>query len=692
MAVTKLKNYVDVTGGISKKDPQAIADNEFTSLKNFKYDEELKLVTRRGYAAFGSAMSDTVVLLDDCEDITDWAVSGDASTLTLDTTNPLRGAGSLNFDISAYSTGTSKLTLTAGATVDMSTSASIGFRVKFPTDYNSANYTDTKARIGSSASDYYEWTITDPTANESTFIYVDITDATTTGTPDMAAVDFFELEITTVAGYAGYTDWIVDSIKGYSSTSDKPITSGHYWRNSVNLKTNLIAVCGSGLFLYDETTTHWEEIDSGLTELETATDIAGNVTRWDFMTFGSDANGNDVVYMLNGVDNYRSWNGVAITDHGAVMGRYVRNVNTFLAITGDDAAPNAVKRSAANPADATPARFSSTTIIGKYDEGRINAINEISLFAILYKDSKSYSLDISNGATIPIDSQNGGFSNRAIANVENGVLYYTGSGIDFLEQKEGSIGGAALISSQFTSHLSEYFADIKPGRKNANFSTYMTEVHNYLFTFDSNDDDIPDKTLVYSSLTGTWSEYVLPLSYHFTRYVTSSGIKKYLLCGANSGNMYEIESGFSDNDTEYECRIETKEYDFGDITLSKYFESIDIVGLKSLGTPIEVEVWIDGSLVKSGQITDEMLDKTSSPHTVGSSPTGLLPLTGTGIETETSSLTMHPYVARAAVGKTGRKVQIKMYTNATNLMWSLGRIRLAYDEQTIDIFPSANIL
>jgi len=92
----------------------------------------VEIETRKGLGEF-SLVPDSATLVDDCNDITDWAVSGDATNLTLDITNEIRGTGALNFDLSAYSTGTSKLTLTAGSTVDISSDNSyIAFWVKVP--------------------------------------------------------------------------------------------------------------------------------------------------------------------------------------------------------------------------------------------------------------------------------------------------------------------------------------------------------------------------------------------------------------------------------------------------------------------------------------------------------------------------------------------------------------------------------
>ncbi|CAN8139414.1 hypothetical protein THIOSC13_1420004 [uncultured Thiomicrorhabdus sp.] len=131
----------DFSGGLSLVDSLSMEDNQLAEAKNVYFNKDKRLQTRYGYSKYGSPVPDTVVLVDDCEDTTDWTVSGDATNLTLDTTNEIRGSGALNFDVSAYSTGSSKLTLAAGATVDISDAKGyVGLWIKFPTGYDGTGY------------------------------------------------------------------------------------------------------------------------------------------------------------------------------------------------------------------------------------------------------------------------------------------------------------------------------------------------------------------------------------------------------------------------------------------------------------------------------------------------------------------------------------------------------------------------
>ena len=63
---------------------------------------------------------------------------------------------------------------------------------------------------------------------------------------------------------------------------------------------------------------------------------------------------------------------------------------------------------------------------------------------------------------------------------------------------------------------------------------YVPPLGNYYFSFDTGNDRTPDTTLVYSSLTGSWTKYDFPACYDYGTYIDSDGNYKYLLASANS--------------------------------------------------------------------------------------------------------------------------------------------------------------
>jgi len=49
---------------------------------------------------------------------------------------------------------------------------------------------------------------------------------------------------------------------------------------------------------------------------------------------------------------------------------------------------------------------------------------------LVFKDKKIYSVSGALTTSAAIDAQNGGYSHRALRNVENAIMYYSDAGVD----------------------------------------------------------------------------------------------------------------------------------------------------------------------------------------------------------------------------------------------------------------------
>lgn len=159
------------------------------------------------------------VVVSDCESLTadgNWAASGNASNLTLDSDWFVHGIASFNFDMAtSYTSGL--LTVSNLTSVDLSdfeTGGSIFVIVYIP---DTTGLTSFKLRIGSDASNYYEKTVT--VTNENLAFYTginllrfDFASATKTGTVDMENLDYVRLEIVGAGTATASTDWRLDYI------------------------------------------------------------------------------------------------------------------------------------------------------------------------------------------------------------------------------------------------------------------------------------------------------------------------------------------------------------------------------------------------------------------------------------------------------------------------------------------------
>ena len=143
-----------------------------------------------------------------------WAVSGDASNLTLDEVIFSEGNGSLNFDGSGTSFVLTNSTFNGVDLSDFKNKSQLTMDVWLPTI---TNFTSIKVRVGSASGAYWEKTVTAPAGNKAlqtgknkfAFRWADSTE---TSTPDYTAVDYIQITITYGAATVA-TDFRVDDIR-----------------------------------------------------------------------------------------------------------------------------------------------------------------------------------------------------------------------------------------------------------------------------------------------------------------------------------------------------------------------------------------------------------------------------------------------------------------------------------------------
>lgn len=136
------------------------------------------------------------ILLDTMNDDADWTAGGNASSLTDDETNYYQSPASLKFNL-ATSGSQGTLTKTISQ-VDLTDYLGVGvafLAVYLPTG---SVFTSIGAKIGSDASNYYSVSNTENTlgsfvSGEWQLIKLDLASATTTGSPDIANIDYTQV-------------------------------------------------------------------------------------------------------------------------------------------------------------------------------------------------------------------------------------------------------------------------------------------------------------------------------------------------------------------------------------------------------------------------------------------------------------------------------------------------------------------
>lgn len=146
----------------------------------------------------------TQIKISGCESLTEdgtWAISGDGSALALDEQIYTEGQASVSFTITA-SGGTTTVSLTGFSSLDLTNYLANSYIFLDLDCPNDTSLSSVAIRIGSDASNYYEVSgVTtryrgDSIGQGNAQIGFNMASRTTTGTPDVTALDYFALVIT----------------------------------------------------------------------------------------------------------------------------------------------------------------------------------------------------------------------------------------------------------------------------------------------------------------------------------------------------------------------------------------------------------------------------------------------------------------------------------------------------------------
>lgn len=467
--------------------------------------------------------------------------------------------------------------------------------------------------------------------------------------------------------------------KAFADTLSKPITSYFFYQNDWSLTRT--AVCHSGTEFYElnSTGTTWVSKKSWLTEFETVTAKSWRRTKRDYAVY------KNIIYMCDWVNYYATWNGTLYQEHTLQPKcRYLSYLQDRLYGAWDDTNPNSLYYTWALPADGIT--LNANVLVVWWDENwQINWLSELQTSILAFKSTNIYAINVASSSAVPIDTQSGWYSDRSIARVGNSLVYYTDRWVDTLKARSGTTGSSALADSELSADVKELMDKISEFNYNAQVAFYGKKNNNYYFSFDTNNDNIPDRTLVYSSLTKWRSEYTYPTINDYGCYITESQEEKYLF--ASGSSMYEFESWLDDNGIEIEYELETKAYDFDTPWLYKTFDYVDVTWFKNKGSVIDLSLMVEWEIVSQWFITDANIVSNTVTKTLGTSILGSSSLTW---GEDTTDIDMYEYTVRLPVYATGTNISINM--KSTWGVRTFHKARISVDQEPIEVFNYQNIL
>lgn len=365
--------------------------------------------------------------------------------------------------------------------------------------------------------------------------------------------------------------------------------------------------------------------------------------------------------------------------------RYI-NMNTdTLFGSGDDLNPSTLYYSDAAPEDWTS--IDTNQLVVWWDElWRINWLNNFWQLIMAFKSNKIYSIDVAGESALPIDSQTWWFSDRTIANVWNSLVYLTERGVDTLRNRTGVDWVTAIESNPLDEDVRELTSKIEEQNLNCNAALYIKALNNYYITFDTNNDNVPDTTLVYNSLVWSRTQYDYPVVYDYGKYIDSEWNWKYLFASGATDQMYQMEYGYEDDGETISYELETKAFDFWEPGQFKTFSYVDLIVQKAKGSPLYINVNVDWNLVGWSQITNDSNTESSPVQSIWIDPIGLYPLTWDLVNND---IDMYRYILRVPLYATWPNISVNL--NSNWWIWILEQMRIWVNGEPIDVFNYANI-
>lgn len=388
-----------------------------------------------------------------------------------------------------------------------------------------------------------------------------------------------------------------------------------------------------------------------------------------------------------------SWNGLNYKEFWEQPKYRYINMNTDrLYGCWEDLNPNTLYYTDAAPADWST--IDKNAVVIWWDEmWKINGMTALWKVMLVVKSHKVYGVQVPTDASDPwnieaIDSQNGWYSDRAIQNVWNTLVYFSERWVNNLTQRYTSASASTIISDPLDINVSELTSKIIKPSLNSNCALCIERLWNYYFSFDADWDDIPDTTLVYNADCKAWTQYDYPMVYDYGEYLTADGEQKFILASGREDQLYEIETWFDDDGEEIVHVIKSKDYDFWQPWMYKTFEYIDIIWFKQKNTPIRLNIEVDWVASAWWIIDDASIIETWVKMTLWTRPLWLDQLSWD--KWEDSYLDLYEYVVRLPLYVSWWQINFQMVSNWWQ--WTIDRVRIGVNGEPIDLFGYNNIL
>ena len=317
------------------------------------------------------------------------------------------------------------------------------------------------------------------------------------------------------------------------------------------------------------------------------------------------------------------------------------------------------------------------------DEGWvISWLTELQQNVIVTKTNKIYAVNVVTPSVDAIDAQWWAYANRVITNVENGLFIYTDRWVDQLQARDGVSGSASIFSEPMSQKVRLFFDAVDQVNYKFACALYIPSMNKFFCSFDSNNDQIPDKTLVWDTRANAWSEFTYPNLYTYGQYETATQ-KKFLFAPSAWGQLFEMEAWFDDNGADIPVVAVTKNFDFGDPVQLKTFDFVDVSWYKQESWVIEVEVFVDGVSVGLWLVDDGDIDTSTINAGIGITTLGTDTIWSSSTDTD-DRLQLYPFNVKIPFFTRGANIQIALRSEW--VQWILSQMRVSVNTEPVELF------
>jgi hypothetical protein len=328
--------------------------------------------------------------------------------------------------------------------------------------------------------------------------------------------------------------------------------------------------------------------------------------------------------------------------------------------------------------------------IAKDDGDKITGLAKFQEKLIIFKERSIWSMifDTTGAPTVTqMSGSVGCVSHRSIDNVENDIFFLSRNGYYTLGNEQNYVG-TIIRTNELSARIHPVIETITP----INLPNTVSIFTGYVFysSVSIGGTGTNNVTLIYDRRYGAWSTWSGVSANAFTEFIDSNNARHLYYAADDTNQVYEIDTGYTDDGQAISAQWTSKAINFGDISRQHLVMYIDFEFRQIIGT-VTIDIFSDGNTLQKTTSVGSGNDITG---TVGMDMWGD-PIWGGNASTTSATITTTgssnvPY--RLPVGITTRTLKFRISNNKINETFVFLGAKIYYRPYAPEKFPSAQKL